>query len=495
MRIFSSAFITESSDLSPISLNEADWRVERFGNDNKDSSIFFEVLTLFRDRALSMGWEFIAGICASAYPPGGRLTRSSYEGLRDEILKDLKQAMPVDGVILQLHGAAMAHGYDDCEGELLVGIRRVVGSTIPIAVELDPHCHLTRAMIDHSTLIVLYKTLRHTDIKERADELFTLFSEAVKGNIKPTIEIFDCRLMNSSGFDELVEPMKSLFEKICDYEKLPDVLSISPVHGFPLADIPDMGSRMLVITDNNPDLAKALAQELGIEFYKIGKNISQETGVVGPLLKAKQFVKRGGAPIPIVDFGDLVGCGFPTDNMDLLHAMLSKGMKNVAVGMVWDPLAVTICQDAGVNSNIFLRIGGKASVLSGVSMDLEVSVIRLYESIKLSQWSGEKITCDVAVVSSGETDIFLASKRILGTGVVNFEELGVDVSRKQYLLVKHAGGFSSSPITCFGDNWDYKCWNFKKIGRPKWPWDKHPFKAGTAIQLELINDFGVTAHE
>ena len=56
----------------------------------------------------------------------------------------LNQAMPVDGIFLQLHGAMMAHGYDDCEGDLLRHIRELVGEEIPIGIELDPHCHISQ---------------------------------------------------------------------------------------------------------------------------------------------------------------------------------------------------------------------------------------------------------------------------------------------------------------------------------------------------------------
>ena len=47
------------------------------------------------------------------------------EEFRDEILTQLRAAMPVDGVVLGLHGAMVAHGYDDVEGDLLSKVRHV----------------------------------------------------------------------------------------------------------------------------------------------------------------------------------------------------------------------------------------------------------------------------------------------------------------------------------------------------------------------------------
>ncbi|WP_352818898.1 M81 family metallopeptidase [Mesorhizobium sp. M0207] len=38
--------------------------------------------------------------------------------MRDEILGQVKEAVPVDGVLLGVHGAMVAYGYDDVEGDL-----------------------------------------------------------------------------------------------------------------------------------------------------------------------------------------------------------------------------------------------------------------------------------------------------------------------------------------------------------------------------------------
>ena len=45
--------------------------------------------------------------------------RSVYEDFRDEILAGVKAALPLDAVLINVHGAMVADGYDDCEGDLL----------------------------------------------------------------------------------------------------------------------------------------------------------------------------------------------------------------------------------------------------------------------------------------------------------------------------------------------------------------------------------------
>ena len=45
--------------------------------------------------------------------------------MRDEILAQCKAAMPLDGVLLGLHGAMVAQGYDDVEGDVIARVRQV----------------------------------------------------------------------------------------------------------------------------------------------------------------------------------------------------------------------------------------------------------------------------------------------------------------------------------------------------------------------------------
>ncbi len=105
--------------------------------------------------------------CARSRSPRGRTVRHVYEALRDEILADLRAAMPVDAVQLLLHGAMAAEGYDDCEGDLAAHIRAVVGSDVAIGLELDLHCHLPALMQRSADAIVAFKEYPHIDAEPR----------------------------------------------------------------------------------------------------------------------------------------------------------------------------------------------------------------------------------------------------------------------------------------------------------------------------------------
>ena len=476
MKLFTAGLVTESTDLTPVATTLEDWRIERGGDEIDRPTLFRDVLTVFREMAEAKGWDVDEGLCATAMPPGGRIVRSVYEDLRTMILDDLQRAMPVDGVLLKLHGAALAHGYDDVEGDLLEHIRNVTGPDIPIGIELDPHCHLSDKMMTHATAIILYKTFAHTDMKERAVELFNIIADTLEGRITPVMALFDCRMIEL--FDESYEPMRSILESVCAREREPGILSISPVLGFPFAAIADMGSKMLVITDNDLGLARSTAEELGMAYHEIRGQQFQYLSIDKALDKAQEESANGKKSVQLLEWSDLAGCGFPTDGTELLQAMFGRGMTDVAVGLVWDPLAVSICHGAGLGAELILRVGGKACQFSGAPMDLNVVVEKIHKDAVITTWIGDMPLGDTVIVRSGDTQIVLVSKRAVCYRPQAFRDLGVEPDDKQYLLVKHAPGGEGGEdcIPVYGTSMDLKKWpSTSGVIRPKWPWDENPF--------------------
>ena len=102
---------------------------------------------------------------------------------RNEILSQLKSAMPVDSVLMMMHGAMMAEGYDDCEGDMTKRMREIVGPDVPIGLLLDLHCNITNEMMENTTIIVPCKEYPHTDFAARACEIYNLIEKTHIGII------------------------------------------------------------------------------------------------------------------------------------------------------------------------------------------------------------------------------------------------------------------------------------------------------------------------
>ena len=189
-RLFTAALGTETHTYAPLPTDHAAFvshYLARGGAHDSEPHDFAAPLVRWRARADALGWQVSESLCTFATPAGVTVKRV-YEAFRDEILRDLEAAMPVDAVLLNLHGAMVADGYDDCEGDLVTTIRARVGADVPIGVELDLHCHVSRAFMDASTAVIAYKEYPHIDFNERAEELFTI----VEGRARWQPHAHDC---------------------------------------------------------------------------------------------------------------------------------------------------------------------------------------------------------------------------------------------------------------------------------------------------------------
>jgi microcystin degradation protein MlrC len=252
MRLFSATLATETNTFSPLPTSLDNYRESVFLRPGEHPADMPRMCTapLFvaRARAAAEGFTLIEGSCFAA-SPAGTTNRGDYESMRDEIIDQLKAALPVDGILFGLHGAMVAHGYDDVEGDILERARAVVGPDCVIGVELDPHCHLTMKRVSLADVIVLYKEFPHTDVVERAEDVLDLVLRTLRRKIKPVMSVYDCRQIQS--YPTTIQPMRGLVDRIMAMEGKDGILSVSIAHCFPYADVPEIGTRVLVIADGD----------------------------------------------------------------------------------------------------------------------------------------------------------------------------------------------------------------------------------------------------
>src|ERR1700681_417064 len=285
MRLFTATLATETNTFSPLPTSLESYRESVFfgaGEHPADAPRMCTApLFVGRARAEKEGFELIEGSCFAA-SPAGTTNRADYEFMRDEILGQLKAALPVDGVLLGLHGAMVAHGYDDVEGDIIERVRALVGPKTVIGVELDPHCHLTLKRVRLADVIILYKEFPHTDVVDRAEDLLDIVLKTLRGQVKPVMSMYDCRQIGS--YPTTLPLMRAFVDKIKAMEGNDGVLSISIGHCFPYADVAELGGRILVVMDKDKTKGDALATSIGQEFVSMrGKTmpeyLSTEDGI------------------------------------------------------------------------------------------------------------------------------------------------------------------------------------------------------------------------
>lgn len=369
--------------------------------------------------------------------PAGLTVRGVYEALRDEILADLRAALPVDIVLLSMHGAMTAEGYPDCEGDLLARVRGIVGPDTVVGAELDLHCSITGAMVDNADALVLFKEYPHTDVGERAAELFDLCVRKHRGEIDPVIAVHDCRMINM--WRTPTEPMKTVVAEMQSAEGKDGVLSVSFAHGFPWQDVPDTTAKMLVIADGDRDLAAATARRFGERIWSLREATRQPMLTIGEALDA---IEAGPGPVVVADVADNAGGGAPSDSTFFLVEALERGTSGLILGYFWDPVAVRFCEEAGEGASLELRIGGKCGPSSGRPVDLQVRVGRIVENGRQSFGDATvPMGTSIWLSSEGGVDLVLNSIRTQVLHPDGLTQLGIEPSGYRGIVVKSTQHF------------------------------------------------------
>ena len=444
MKIFTASLATETNTFSPMPTSQKSFFVARHGDYSTYPPYADSVVALFGKLGRERGWEVCESLIAGA-EPAGKTLKLVYENFRDEILSDLKTALPVDGVLLDLHGAMVADGYDDCEGDLISRVRQIVGANVPIGVELDLHCHISQTMCENATAIITYKEYPHTDFAERGIELFALIADAMEGKTKPVIATFDCHMIGL--FYPTADPMKSYVARMKALEGKDGVLSVSLAHCFPWGDVPDLGAKTLVVTDNDPAKAAQVAEMLGRELYNMRHTVYPRYQDIDASLDEALSLSSAGTDKPVVlaDVSDNPGGGAPSDSTFVLRRLLERRIENVALGCIWDPVAVSMAMDAGVGARLDMRIGGKMGKMSGDPLDLTVTVTGIAEDAV--QYFGPEKTKQIVPVGHSVglhvngIDIVLISTRTQVFSPHVFTNVGIDPTKKRLVIVKSTQHF------------------------------------------------------
>ncbi|MCL7999649.1 M81 family metallopeptidase [Brucella sp. 21LCYQ03] len=447
MRIFTASLATETNTFSPVPTDMEAFRAAFYagpGEHPDTPTLCSSVVPILRHRAQADGLTVIEGTSCWA-EPAGLIQRETYETLRDTILAELKAALPVDGVVLGLHGAMIAQGYEDPEGDFLERIRTLVGPNILIAAEFDPHSHLSAKRVANLDLMAAFLEFPHTDFEERGEHVVDLALQALRGEIKPVISTFDCRMITIYPTNR--EPMRSFVDRLKAMQGKDGILSISVIHGFMAGDSPDMGTRIVVVSDNDKAKGDALVQRLGHELYRMRKHTAMPMFDTDAGLDHVVSVRKANPLLPVVisDIWDNPGGGVAGDATFILRRMLERGMDNFAVATIWDPIAVSFCHAAGEGAELELRIGGKSSWHGGEPLDLRVTIQKVMDHGWQSFRNSRVNLGRVAVIRPIGTkiDIILITSRSQTYEPDIFSNLEIDFGSKDYLLVKSTNHFQA----------------------------------------------------
>ncbi|HVO88826.1 MAG TPA: M81 family metallopeptidase, partial [Casimicrobiaceae bacterium] len=389
-----------------------------------------------------------------------------------------------DAVLLELHGSMVTRSLDDAEGELLRRIRHIAPG-VPIGVSLDMHTNLSEAMVANSTAIAGYHTYPHVDFYDTGVRAAKPIFGMLKGECVPT-QAWGRRPMLPHIMRQASTraPNQQLQQRCREMEQT-HALCASLFTGFPHADIPDVGTSVVIVTDNDPALAAAYRDELLRSAWEARR---QFVFSIEPL---EQSIARAAAmpegPVILLDHYDNAASGGTMDTMTVLGAILDAGLQDVAAFAICDPAAVERMIAAGVGARVTVGLGGKMDMpaigLGGSPREVTGTVRIIADGRYRNEGPALRgVQMDMGptvVLDTGRVEIVVISRHQEPNDLACLKSVGIDPSRKRYLMLKsrvHYGagfaGIAKGVVECAGTGVctsDYGALTFRKVPRPIYP--------------------------
>ena len=449
MRLAVAGFMHESNTFNPLRTGRAAFVAQSltFGADLLDEwrdahhevGGFLEAagVECFEPLPLVMAWA----------TPSGPVEDAMFDEITAFLIAQLRAEKP-DGLLLALHGAMVAVSHLDADGEILCRLRQALGPTFPIGVTLDLHGNISQRLVDNCDFAVAYKTNPHVDQRECGRRAAKLMVRRVRGEVRPCMALAKPpMIVNIMAQDTHEEPLRYLMDEARHLEFRPGILSASLLPGFAYSDVPQMGPSILVVTDNDPALARREADQLAAALWVMRERLSlrlpEAAAAVAEALQSER------TPVVLVDTGDNVGGGSAADGTVLLAELLRQGATDSVI-CLYDPDAVKSCMAAGIGADVALTVGGKVDRKHGDPIAVTGRVRVLHDGIYVEpevRHGGKRVNqmgTTALVEIAGRNLLVLNSQRHPPFSLGQLTCLGIQPKRQRILVVKAAIAYKAA---------------------------------------------------
>ena len=399
----------------------------------------------FIDEADAQGVEPVPAFYVF-FSPSGPSTKEALEYGRDRLVETLLQAhkqQPLDGIALFLHGAGVAHGYDDLEAEIIRAVRAAFGPDMPIALAMDLHGNVTEEMIAQVDIATGCKHYPHIDEYETGRQTMAHLIEMIRSGKKPYKRLvrLPMHLVVNAGVTTSgpAAEVCALMQKL--EQEDPELWQASAFQGFPYADIPQAAVSVITVgatqeaADRN---AKIIANHIWDHRAEFLVPTHSAEEAVALALQAPE------GPVLINESADNPGAGTPGDGTYLLKAFLEADVP-AAFGFIYDPEVAKQAAAAGVGATIHCKLGGKTDRFNGEPLELDayVKTVSDGKSYRKSPM-GKGLPIDLGTtvcLQVGKVQIVVACTRTQTFDEAPFVLGGVDWQQKRLVGLKSSQHF------------------------------------------------------
>ena len=429
-------------------------------------------------------------LISACAPSGGIVIAEAYNKIKMLFLEKLRQVKQFDGALLALHGAMAVEGLDDPEGDFLEAVRIQIGKDIPIVSSFDMHANFTKKMMDNLDALAGYNAYPHTDIFETGERAINIMISILKKKIKPTIAMKRLPMLAPAvGMNTQTThgPMGEAMKRAKAIEKEENVISTAIFAVQPWLDLYDTGFSVVVVTDNDLDLAQRKANKIARMIWKSRERffvVVKELTVEEALTRAREI---DGGTIIFSDSADCPSGGAGADSTYVLKKFVDLKLEFPATLTVTDPEAVKKCIEKGVGENITVEVGGKIDkdFHQPLSVDGYIKTIsdgKYVYKRKFKYGQVENMGKTVVLVINQNIFLVITESRAITFDPEQFISLGISPEDMKIIVVKSPSPFRpnyepftkeiimlKTPGSCSSNLIGLP---FKNIKRPMYPWDQ-----------------------
>ncbi len=342
---------------------------------------------------------------------GGTLAATDFAQISGEFLDSIRVVPDVDAVYFVLHGAMSVAGEDDPEGFLLAEARKILGERIPIVASFDLHGILTDRMLEHCDAITIYHTYPHVDFIETGQRAARLLLRLLAGQARPVTArvpipalVRGDELITATGlFGRFIREAQAI-------EQGAGGLSAGMFIGNPFTDVIDLGSNAVVVTDDDPALAKRAAVQLATGFWEVRERLQQP---LTALADAARIACDSPGTTILVDAADATSSGASGDSNAIVRALLDAGYRGHMLAPIVDAPAVRAAFAAGVGQTIRVNVGGALDPHRFEPLQVEARVHLLAEGrFRNESWGNEWDAGPTAVLRAGTHTLVVTSRPV-----------------------------------------------------------------------------------
>lgn len=298
-------------------------------------------------------------------------TEETFDHFMDLMLADLREAMPVDGVYLALHGAMAVRNVPRPEAEIARRFREVVGPDVPIVATFDLHANEDEEFLKHANMAFTTKRYPHYDSTLQGRRAARMLVRLARGTYSATTAtrkpgVITPTVLQWTG----ASPSMDIMERARRWEARENDVFVSVAYGFPWADVPDVGATVQVMTNGDQPLADRIADDMSDFIWRVREGLFGDE-LMAPnaaVTRALADFDAGETPIVLADYSDRSG-----DATFILEQVVEQQMSNVLYATLRDEHAIEALLEGGAEpGDLFDReVGGFAGPSSGEPVRIE----------------------------------------------------------------------------------------------------------------------------